>query len=250
MDASTIPAPSTIVGWSWNFGDGSQATTGTAPTHCYATAGSYTVTLTDTSDAGCVATSTIPYVITVHPNPVAAFTAPASTSIFTPTVQYTDASSITSGSITTWDWAFGDMLTMQGDDSSHLQNPEHTFSEIGTYCAELIVTSNFTCVDTTTMCIVIDPEFTFFIPNAFSPNDDGINDEFYGKGEFITEYEMNIFDRWGNLIFHTDDITKHWNGKANNGAEVAQEDVYVYSVHLKDHHGKKHKYLGTVTIVK
>jgi gliding motility-associated-like protein len=100
------------------------------------------------------------------------------------------------------------------------------------------------------MCIVIDPEFTFFIPNAFSPNDDGINDEFYGKGEYIKEYEMNIFDRWGNLIYHCEDINDHWDGRANHGSEVAQEDVYVYVVKLTDNHDKKHKYIGTVTIVK
>ncbi|HEX8517335.1 MAG TPA: PKD domain-containing protein, partial [Bacteroidia bacterium] len=251
-DASTISSGS-IVGWSWNFGDAANTTgpgLGQTPSYCFTTAGSYTVTLTDTSNAGCIATSTIPYVITANPIPEAAFTAPLSTSIFTPVVQYTDESTISSGSIVSWDWAFGDFLATGDDDSSHLQNPDHTFSEIGTYCAELVVTSNAGCQDVTTLCIVIDPEFTFFIPNAFSPNDDGINDEFYGKGEYIQKYEMNIFDRWGNLIFHADDINEHWDGRANNGSEVAQEDVYVYVVKLTDNHSKLHKYIGTVTIVK
>ena len=61
---------------------------------------------------------------------------------------------------------------------------------------------------------------------------------------------MSIFDRWGNLIFFTDDINKHWDGKANYGLDIAQQDVYVYSVKIKDYKEKKHTYLGTVTIVK
>jgi gliding motility-associated-like protein len=248
-DASTISS-GTITGWNWDFGDGSPDSISQNPSHCFNTPGSYTVTLTDTSAAGCIATSTIPYIITVNPIPVALFNAPASTSIFTPTVQYIDQSTVSTGSIVSWDWAFGDGFTTAAGDSSHLQNPSHLFTEVGTYCAELIVTTNAGCQDLTSLCIVIDPEFTFFIPNAFSPNDDGINEEFYGKGEHIKEYEMNIFDRWGNLIFHADDINEHWDGRANHGSEVAQEDVYVYVVKLTDNHDKIHKYIGTVTIVK
>jgi len=249
-DASTVSSGS-ITGWSWNFGDASSTAPGLGqtPSHCF-TAGTYTVTITDTTAAGCFATSTIPYVITVYPNPVASFSAPLSTSILSPTVQYTDESTIASpGIINGWHWDFSDMLA-RTDSISTLQNPSHTFSDVGTYCADLIVTSNKGCKDTFNYCIVIDPEFTFFIPNAFSPNDDGINDDFYGKGDFIKTYEMVIYDRWGNMIFYTDDINKHWNGKANNGAEVAQQDVYVYVVKLTDNKDKKHKYIGTVTIVK
>ena len=97
---------------------------------------------------------------------------------------------------------------------------------------------------------MVEPEFTFFIPNAFSPNGDGINDEFFGKGDFIDKFEMLIYDRWGNLIFYTDKIDSHWDGKANHGAELAQQDVYVYVVNIKDYKSQKHKYMGTVTIVK
>ncbi|MCW3104226.1 MAG: hypothetical protein JWO09_2666, partial [Bacteroidetes bacterium] len=248
-DASSISSGS-ITGWNWSFGDGGPDSISQNPSHCFMTAGSYTITLTDTSAAGCITTTTIPYVITVNPIPVAEFTAPASTSIFTPTVQYIDQSSVLTGSITAWDWSFGDILATPADDSSDQQNPSHVFSEVGNYCATLTVTSNAGCVNSIPHCIVIDPEFTFFIPNAFSPNDDGINDEFYGKGDFIKKYEMSIYDRWGNLIFHTDDINTHWDGKANHGSETAQEDVYVYVVKLSDYKDKKHKYIGSVTIVK
>jgi gliding motility-associated-like protein len=183
--------------------------------------------------------------ITVYPNPVASFTAPASVSIINPVVTFTDAST----NAASWNWNFGDPAA--GIDSvSNVQNPVHTFSIEGTYCATLTVTSANGCISSTSNCVVVDPEFTFYIPNAFSPNGDGINDEFFGKGEYIIDYEMSIFDRWGNLIFFADDINKHWDGKANHGAQMAQQDVYVYVVKIKDHKNVKHKYVGTVTIVK
>ena len=136
------------------------------------------------------------------------------------------------------------------DSISNLQNPSHTYGLEGTYCVVLSVISPNGCVDTTKVCVVIDPEFTFYIPNAFSPNGDGINDEFFGKGDYINSFEMDIFDRWGNLIFFSDDINKHWDGKANHGSDVAQQDVYVYVVKITDQKNLKHKYTGTVTIVK
>ena len=247
-DNSTV-AGGAIATWNWDFGDGNTSTLPT-PTNCYAAAGSYNVTLSVTSTlGGCSSTSTVLGYITVHPNPIADFTAPLSSSILNPDVSYVDNSSVATGAITGWQWNFGDPFAGT-DSTSSLQNPTHTFTEAGTYCASLIVTTNFGCTNNTQLCIIIDPEFTFFIPNAFSPNGDGINDEFYGKGDYIKKYELLIYDRWGNLIFFADDIHKHWDGIANHGKEIAQEDVYVYVVKITDHKDKKHKYTGTVTIVK
>ena len=238
----------TVASWNWNFGDGNTSTAA-APTNCYANPGNYTVTLSTTTTLGCTATDSIVNYITVYPNPVASFTAPLSSSILSPIVNYTDNSTITSGAITGWNWNFGDPFAGT-DSTSSLQNPTHTFTEAGTYCATLTVTSNFGCTDNTQLCLVIEPDFTFFIPNAFSPNGDGINDEFYGKGDYIKKFEMMIYDRWGNLIFFADDVNKHWDGIANHGKEIAQQDVYVYVVKITDYNDKKHKYTGTVTIVK
>lgn len=243
-DNSTITSGA-VSGWAWNFGDGTTAI-GDSVSHCYANAGSYAVTITDTSAAGCVSTVTINNYITVFPDPIAQATAPVSTSIIAPNVPYTDQSI----GATQWYWNFNDPFATGSDTSSNLQNPVHTYGDVGTYIADLTVTSANGCTSTTQVTIVIDPEFTFYIPNAFTPNDDGINDEFYGKGDFFTDYEMSIFDRWGNLIFFTDDINNHWKGTANHGKEIAQQDVYVYVIKLKDNKEKKHKYIGSVTLVK
>lgn len=248
-DNSTVLGGATAT-WLWDFGDGNSSTSAT-PTNCYNNPGTYNVNLTVSSSVGgCSSNITYPAYVTVHPNPIADFTAPLSTSIIDPLVSYTDNSTITSGSIVSWAWNFGDAFASTANNTSTLQNPTHFFTEDGTYCASLTVTSNFGCIDATLVCIEIEPEFTFFIPNAFTPNDDGINDDFYGKGDYIKKFEMFIYDRWGNLIFFADDINKHWDGKANHGKEIAQEDVYVYTVKITDTKDKKHKYIGTVTIVK
>ena len=92
--------------------------------------------------------------------------------------------------------------------------------------------------------------FAFYIPNAFSPNNDGINDEFYGKGESISEFEMSIYDRSNSLIFYTDNINNHWDGTTNKNNRVANSDVYIYIVLIKDNTTQTHKFVGSVTLVK
>jgi gliding motility-associated-like protein len=202
------------------------------------------------SVAGCTITDSAISTVTVFQKPEASFKAPVSTSILTSTIQYTDGSIITPpGIITQWEWDFGD--PQAGDDNkSSVQNPFHTFSDSGTYCARLIVISNEGCKDTADYCVIIDPEFTFYVPNAFSPNGDNMNDEFYPRGDFISEFEMTIFDRWGNKIFYTNNFDQHWNGKVNNIGEEVQMDSYVYVVNLNDNKHKEHKYTGAVTVLK
>ena len=231
----------TIASWDWSFGDGG-AVSSQNPNHCYANAGVYSVTLTATSNDNCPATTTITNLITVNAVPVASFVSPRLTSITSPTVQFEDYSS----NATSWNWDFGDASTMS--DTSHVQNPSHTYTQVGTYCV-LLQVSNGICVDTSMICLVVEPEFSFYIPNAFSPNGDGINDEFFGKGENFKDFEMSIYDRWGSLLFFTDDITKHWNGKGNGG-DALQEDIYVYVVNIKDTLKVEHKYIGSISLVR
>jgi gliding motility-associated-like protein len=250
-DNSTVTG-GTISSWNWDFGDGSAAGTTANPTHCYfippgSVTTTYNVTLTVSSSlGGCTSTTTYSNYITVYPMPLPSFTAPESVSILNPLVSFVN----TTPGANTWSWNFGEPGGIGSSNTSTAQHPSHTYGDVGTYCITLVVTTPDGCVDSTQECVIIDPEFTFYIPNAFSPNDDGVNDEFFGKGEFIQDYEMSVFDRWGNLIFFADDISKHWDGKANGGSEMAQQDIYVYVVKIKDNKNQKHKYIGTVTLVK
>jgi gliding motility-associated-like protein len=237
----------TTIQYVWNVGDGSPASNSQSFDHCYINdsvfaPAYFNVTLTVTSDSGCISTLSKNNYITVYPRPDARFTAqPHTTTITNPVV------SITNSSIGAnyFNWNFRDQ-----DTSSLFAPPSHTYADTGIYTIVLITSTTYNCVDTAYQTIVIEPDFTFFIPNAFTPNDDGINDSFSGKGIFIKEFEMTIFDRWGNLIYKTSDINKPWDGKANHGNEIAQAEVYVYDIQVTDLRGGKHKYKGVVTLLR
>jgi gliding motility-associated-like protein len=235
------------VAWLWSFGDNSPINNLENPMHCYSndsvrTTLFYTPTFTVTSDSGCVSFLSKNNYITAYPNPTANFTVePKVASIVDPVISITDLST----GADFWNWNFGNQQT------STIYNPApQTYADTGTYIITLITSTQYNCIDTTTQTIIIEPDFIFYIPNAFTPNDDGINDAFTGKGIFINEFEMAIFDRWGNLIYKTDDINKPWDGKANQGKEVAQADVYVYAIKVTDFKMKKHTYKGIVTLVR
>jgi len=239
--------PGSNILWAWNVGDGSVVNNSQTFDHCYHndsvyTAMSFNVALTVTSDSGCVNTKSKNNYITAYPNPKADFSIqPQTTTLTKPVISITD---LTKGA-DLWNWDFGDLQT------SSLSNPlSHTYADTGAYTIMLITNNQYGCIDTSKKMVVIEPDFLFYIPNSFSPDGDGINETFSGKGMFINQYEMKIFDRWGNLIFSSNDITIPWNGKANHSNEVVKSDVYVYSIKITDFKKQIHEYKGIVTLIK
>lgn len=247
LNSSSITTGS-IAQWLWGFGDGSSATISQDLFHCYSNESVFSpnffnVTVTATSDSGCVTTVSKNNYITVYPAPDASFTVlPQTTTITNPVISITDLST----GADHWNWNFGD-----GSDTSSVLSPSpYTYADTGTYVVTLITSTQYNCIDTAYQTVIIEPDFLFYIPNAFTPDGDGINDSFSGRGIFIKKYEMTIFDRWGNLIYKTDDIDKPWDGKANHGGEIAQAEVYVYVVEAIDLKDRKHKYKGIVTLLR
>jgi gliding motility-associated-like protein len=247
-DLTTI-ASGTLATWTWDFGDNTPTSNQQNPSHCFDNTGVYSVSLVVTSNAGCTTTLLIPNMITVHPEPVASFSAlPMVTSILYPNIMFTDLSQ---GSPVAWQWDFGDPSTTS--DVSSLQHTEYEYSsEYGSfYDVTLTVTNQYGCQDDTVISVAVEADFAFFIPNAFTPDGDGTNDGFYGMGYGITKYEIWIFDRWGNLIFTTNDINKAWDGSVQGkGGDMAQIDVYVWKVAIVDVFSKHHKLIGHVSLVK
>ncbi len=244
-DMSTIIAPGIINSWSWDFGDNSAISNSQNPSHCFANAGAYTVSLDIVTSSGCTASITMPAYVNVFANPVAAFGAsPQPTTILNPTIAFTDSSS----NAATWNWSFGDITNA----SSTLQNPSFTYADPTCYQVVLTVTSIDGCVDTTSKEICIAPDVTLFVPNAFTPNDDGKNDLFmpFGTGIDPDHFEMWIFDRWGNMIYYIDDINKGWDGKVQGATEIAQIDTYVWKIKATDVLGNKHNIEGKVSLIK
>ena len=239
----------TITQWHWNFGDGGTSNIEN-PVHCFTNPDATsilnsTVSLTVSSNEGCADTLTKNNYITIYPAPIADFDyTPNPPTILNNVVSFQN----TSISSNAWIWSFSNN---GNDTSTTLQSPYYTYLDTGVFTVTLIASNNYSCKDTIQKNIVVGSDWALYIPNAFTPeNEDGINDIFLAKGYGILEFEMLIFDRWGNLIFKSDDITKGWDGKANAGKEPAQPDVYVYTVKANDIYGNKHKYRGTVTLVR
>ncbi|MGB3947423.1 MAG: PKD domain-containing protein [Bacteroidia bacterium] len=246
LQNTSFVSTGTIASWSWNLGDGSPAENIQNPTHCYNNQSNTTITispsLTATSDSGCVTTITKNNYLTILPNPIAQFnTSPTNAPITNPVITVSNSST----GADYWTWNFGD------SDSSFVESPEpHLYADTGIYQITLITSTQLGCFDTTQQTIIIEPSFLIYIPNAFTPNGDEINDSFIPKGAYINKFEMLIFDRWGNLVYKTDDLNKPWDGKVKNGAEPAQTDVYIYSINLSNFKNEIYKYKGTVTLIR
>jgi gliding motility-associated-like protein len=92
--------------------------------------------------------------------------------------------------------------------------------------------------------------YTFYIPNTFTPNDDGINETFTGTGIGIKAYKMWIYDRWGEKLYYTEDINKGWDASVKGVHNVEKMDVYTYKAVVTDLWNKDHEYVGHVTLLK
>jgi gliding motility-associated-like protein len=245
VNFSELSGPGNWV-WNWDFGDGNTGTGSGSPNHCYNLPGTYSVQLTLTDAAsGCSTTVSTPNYITVFANPVAGFSfTPNDPSMVNPNVFFSDAST----GATAWVWNFGDLL----NSSSTQQNPMFTYPDPGCYAITQTVTSTDGCTDIATDSVCVTAEASLFIPNAFTPDGDGINDVFIplGIGIDATDYQFWIYDRWGNLIFFTDNPQIGWDGKANNGKDIAQIDTYVWRLKYSDVTGTKHNQLGRVSLIK
>lgn len=245
LTSSSTIATGTIATLAWDYGDGTNAA-GTTVNKCYVnpdlSTDQYNITLTATSDQGCVTTLTMPNYLTVYPIPVADFTAvPQTVSILTPQINFVN----TSLGASTASWQFGDF------DSSNVYNPMHEYAEPGVYNVLLTVTSVNGCVDTISHPLEILPEFLLYVPNAFTPDGDGKNDLFapFIQGHDIDTYEWFVFNRWGDVIFESHFSTNMWDG-THNGVK-AKEDVYVWKIKVKDIATKEKKEInGHVTLLR
>ncbi len=205
----------------WQFSDGGNSTA-TNPTHVFSPAGVYNVTLTIIAAAGCSDTSkfVVPGMVTVTPRPIAGFSvSPTETSIFEPDINFSDES-VNSVS---WNYTFGD------GDASSSQSPTHTYTKPGDYEIIQTVVNQFGCQDTAIRYVKVTPEFAFWIPNSFTPgNKDGKNDIFKPSVIGVEKYLFEIYDRWGECIFKTNDTTYGWDG--SRGGKASQQDVYVWMI--------------------
>lgn len=227
----------------WDFGDGTTEPDIISPEHVYDKPGVYDVSVSITSPIGCMVSDSFPGLISLYAPPVADFTySPDPVDNFNPLVQFTDQSV----DAERWFWQFDEYAT------SNARNPSFNFPDTGLMRVMLLVTHPQGCKDTIEKFIDIVPNVTWFMPNAFTPNGDGSNDGFFGKGIMngVTDFTMTIWNRWGELVFETNDPAEPWNGRAQQSGGVSPTGVYIYRVTFTAPRGDKHDYKGFATLVR
>ncbi len=233
----------------WSSGDAVGSTADTLQ-YEYDNPGIYDVSLEVTSLIGCEYQTTYPNYVTVFSNPTADFYAePQPTQIPDTEISFYDYSD---GSVVSYFWVF-DTLTFQG--TSFEQNPVFEFPplEPGTYPVSLTVTDINGCTDERIRNVVINDLFNLFVPTAFTPNGDGVNDVFFAQGTDIDpdRFHMWVFNRWGEVVFETEDINKKWTGNVADGDYFIQDGVFNWRVEVHSLATSERKeYKGTVTILR
>jgi gliding motility-associated-like protein len=211
-------------------------------------AGTYNVSLTVSTPAGCTSSSATNGVINAWLPPTAAFSASTyNTTADNAEVSFTDQSQ---GSIATWSWTFGDGGT------SGAMNPTYVYGDVGTFEVALEVTDVHGCSDEAEAVITITPVHDIVIPTAFTPTGNGNggyydpnalnNDVFYAFVRYVKDFRMRVFNRWGELVFESEDVRYGWDGQYKG--QLSPQDVYVVQTWVRFVDGKEKQLLTDLTL--
>ncbi len=231
--------PSGGTSFIWNFGNGDTSTDPNPP-YTYQQSGIFNPTLTYTSIDNCSTTDTLPAPVNVYPVPDPTFQAvPPVTDDLHPDILF----SYDEPNVACY-YDFGDGTTGTECVMSHI------YADTGVYLVTMVVTTQNGCKDSSFQTVEINTFYTFYIPSAFTPNNDGRNDVFYVQGVGLNEYEIDIFNRKGQIVFKSTQPYEVWNGKYFNTGAASPEGLYVYVLKTKDVNNKKHSYKGRITLLR
>lgn len=189
--------------------------------------GTYSIELQLTNSLGCVYDTLISNALTSVPSPQAGFsTSPTVVQVDNPFVSFTDQSS---GEISSWNWTFNVLPSIE---TSTEQNPQFLFPSNtgGDYEVQLAVSNALGCSDTLTGIITVFENYTLFIPNSFSPDGNEFNNLFsvYLYGIETSNFQLAIYNRWGELIFVSNDPALGWDGSIGAKGEMSPIGTYTY----------------------
>ena len=231
----------------WDFGDGTVRDTGLIVNHLYTVPGTYTATLYYTDAIGCKDTTTATSAVTSNPLPIASFDpSVVETTVVDGQVEFTNHSTVLTDN--TYSWDIGGLYNSANVDESYL------FVNSGNFVVTLVATTPEGCVDDTSVVIVVNPDVVLYVPNAFTPGADALNDVFQiflpPTGVDFSTFSLVIYDRWGEKIYSATDVNESWNGSKNNSGETLKQDVYVYKITFKDEKKKSYEKVGHVTLLR
>ena len=215
-------------------------------THCYPIEGVYSTKVIATTIYGCQDSLIKPNHITINKTPSANFTITSGqlvTDISEP--EYTFLNISDAGDEYYWD--FGDNTNTSD------QHTQHRYGPPGEYCISLTTTANYAsgipqCIDNHEKCITINPLSILYVPSAFTPNDDGVNDVFALQGQLVGDMELSVYNRSGILIFKSNSLDVSWDG-TYVGNRVP-EGVYAYVLRYRNVNKLPHQESGVVTLIR
>ncbi len=242
IQANATISAGTIEKYEWNLGDG-RNTTDSNPTHKYIYPGKYYINLTLKSNKGCSAKYLDSTVIFPKPFARIIVLTPRAT-ILKDTIQFMDSSD----NAVSYEWNFGDPQ----NSTSFETYPKNRYLDTGDFNVQLVVTSADGCVDTTHKTVRVWPDFNLLFPTAFSPNNDGINDDYNVVGHFhsIKDFSMTIFDQHGLKVFETLDINEAWKGSLNNSQLQLPSANYEVIVRVRDLYNKQFSFTKKISLIR
>ena len=225
----------------WDFGDGSNFNGLQNPRYTFTDTGTYSIGLLLITSEKCVDTisTAVSNAIKVLPKPIAQINyLDTSKSLKEALFEFTNTGSQSAISsrylINGQEFAQSDVLTYQFTDTGHFQ-------------VAYIATNSFGCEDTSVAEIFVFDEFQFIIPNIFTPNGDNINDVFKMQACGVYDYEIEIFNRFGEKLFESNSLNINWDGRVSGWP--LNSGVYFYTITIRDFRNQILDYQGTITLL-
>ena len=225
----------TPLSYEWDFGNGGFSDEA-SPSMNYTYSGQFFPSLTVSTSSGCIGnnTYTLEWPIHVYPIPQANFMVePNIVEILDPEVYITDLSQSSSYVL----------YYLSNGDTINTPNAAYSFYDAGTHQITQTAFNEYGCTHQVIGAVQVKG-FMFYMPNSFTPNGDGYNDVIKPEFTGVSEYSMQIFDRWGQNIFTSFDPNYGWDGGDSNTG------VYNYIIKLSDLTKLPHHYSGSITLIR
>lgn len=227
--------------YTWVFADGTVSHDMTA-IHVFNSYGQFDVSLTIVNQEGCQSAAAASGTVTINPSAVASFTSDKiEVTTIDPVFHFTN----TSQNASEYEWHFGD------DDMSFVTNPTHSYDTYGQFTVTLNANNVYDCPDQAHLVVTVKPSFELYVPNAFTPDGDEFNNTFMASGYGIleTDFTMEIYNRWGELIFESHNMQIGWDG-SYAGTERVQDGTYTWVIRFKDLTNTLHEKNGHLSLLR
>ncbi|MFT7086331.1 MAG: gliding motility-associated-like protein [Vicingaceae bacterium] len=225
----------------WDFGDGSNFNALQNPSYTFLDTGTYSVSLLLITSEKCVDTirTAIGETVKVLPRPVAQINyLDTSKSIKEAQFEFTNSGS---------QFVTSSRYLINGQEVTQSEILTYQFTDTGHFQVAYIATNSFGCEDTSTAEIFVFDEFQFIVPNIFTPNGDNINDEFKVQACGVYDYEIKIFNRFGEKVFESNSLNINWDGRISG--RLTNSGMYFYTIKIRDFRNQILDYNGSLTLL-